>query len=60
MGISGILQLLAVVGFVLGIIGVVLTVMAVSQGRTWRNSVSIAGIGFIVGILFSLLLGVAA
>lgn len=55
MGISGILQLLAVVGFVLGIIGVVLTVMAVSQGRTWRNSIGIAGIGFVVGILFSLL-----
>jgi len=55
MGISGILQLLAVVGFVLGIIGVVLTVMAVTQGRSWRNSVTIAGIGFIVGILFSIL-----
>ena len=52
MGIGSILSLLAIVGFVIGIIGIVLTVMAASQGRPFRGSVSLAAIGFVMGLIF--------
>jgi len=51
MGISGILQILALIGIFVGIIGIVFTVMAVSQGRPSRGSMTLAAAGFIMGVI---------
>jgi regulator of protease activity HflC (stomatin/prohibitin superfamily) len=52
-GISSILNLLAVLGFLLFVGGAILAVMAASQGRPARGGVMLAIIGIVVGVLFS-------
>jgi regulator of protease activity HflC (stomatin/prohibitin superfamily) len=52
-GISSILNLLAVLGFLLFVGGAILAVMAASQGRPARGGVMLALIGIVVGVLFS-------
>lgn len=53
MGIGSILSLLAIIGFIVGVIGIVFTVMAASQGRPFRGSVTLAVIGFVIGAAFA-------
>lgn len=52
MGFGGFLQFIAVIGFVIGVIGIALTVVAVSQGRPVRGGISLAMIGFVLGLVF--------
>jgi regulator of protease activity HflC (stomatin/prohibitin superfamily) len=54
-GISSILNLLAVLGFLLFVGGAILAVMASSQGRTARGGVMLAVIGIVIGLLFSVI-----
>ncbi len=52
MGFTGVLQIIALGGFLLGVLGIALVVMAVTQQRPMRGGVSLATIGFTVGVLF--------
>jgi len=52
MGFTGVLQIIALGGFLLGVLGIALVVMAVTQQRPMRGGVSLAAIGFTVGVLF--------
>lgn len=53
MGISGILGILAFVGFALFIAGIGAVVLAASQGRPARGGVLLAVLGLVIGLLFS-------
>jgi regulator of protease activity HflC (stomatin/prohibitin superfamily) len=55
MGISGILGFVALAGWVAVVAGIGLAVASVSQGRPARNGVTLAVVGVIVGILFSII-----
>jgi regulator of protease activity HflC (stomatin/prohibitin superfamily) len=52
-GLSSILSILALAGFVLFIAGAGLAVVAASQGRPARGGVILAVLGLIIGLLFS-------
>lgn len=51
MGVGSILQILAVISFIVGILGIVFTVMGISQGRPFSRSLVMAAAGFIAGVL---------
>jgi prohibitin 2 len=53
-GLSSILNLIALLGFLLFVVGAGLAVVAASQGRPARGGVMLAVLGIIVGLLFSL------
>lgn len=53
-GLSSILSILALAGFVLFIAGAGLAVVAASQGRPARGGVILAVLGLIIGLLFSI------
>src|SRR5262245_58163894 len=53
-GLSAILNIVALAGFGLFIVGAGLAVVAASQGRPARGGVLIAVLGLIAGILFSI------
>lgn len=50
---TSLLQLLGLAGFGLGVLGVGLAVAATSQGRPGRGGFALAGVGFLAGILFT-------
>lgn len=52
-GISGLLGALALLGFLAFLAGVGLVVVSASQGRAVRGGVSVAIIGLVVGLIFS-------
>ena len=52
-GISSLLGAVALVGFLVFLGGVGLVVVAASQGRNFRSGVSLAGIGLVLGLVFS-------
>ena len=53
MNISSLIQIVAILGFALGFLGVALTFTMISQGRPARGGVTLAIIGFVAGaILF--------
>ena len=54
MNISGVIQIIGVGGFLLGILGIVIFVSNVSQGRSGRSGVLLAVLGFVLGILFTI------
>jgi prohibitin 1 len=54
-GLGAILNIIALLGFVLFIAGAALAVVATSQGRTARGGVLLAIIGLVAGILFSII-----
>jgi regulator of protease activity HflC (stomatin/prohibitin superfamily) len=54
MGFSGLLQIIAMGAFVVGVIGVALVVTAVSQNRPIRGGLLIAIVGIIAGLVFML------
>lgn len=55
MGIGSLLGALSLLGFLVFLGGVALVVMAASQGRPVRSGILLAGVGVIVGVLFSAL-----
>lgn len=55
MGISSLFGILSLVGFGLFILGVVIVVMAISQGRAVRSGIVLAVAGIIIGLLFSVI-----
>lgn len=55
MGVSSVFSLVALIGFLLLIGGVALAVLSSSQGRPARGGVLMAGIGLIIGLVFSLI-----
>jgi regulator of protease activity HflC (stomatin/prohibitin superfamily) len=52
-GISSLLGAVALVGFLVFLGGIGLVVVAASQGRNFRSGVSLAGIGLVLGLVFS-------
>jgi regulator of protease activity HflC (stomatin/prohibitin superfamily) len=54
-GISAILGILSFVGFVIFVVGVGTVVLAVSQGRPIRNGFSLAAVGLVIGVIFSII-----
>lgn len=52
---NSILQLLALGGFVVGVLGIALAVGASSQGRNARGGALLATVGIIAGIIFSII-----
>ena len=54
-GISSLLGAVALVGFLVFLGGVGLVVVAASQGRNFRSGVSLAGIGLVLGLVFSVI-----
>ena len=54
-GISSIIGAIALIGFVIFIIGAAIVVISASQGRRPRGGVALIVIGLIVGILFSII-----
>jgi len=54
-GISSILGTVAILGFVLFIAGIALAIVASSQGRKAGGGVTLAVVGLIMGLLFSVL-----
>jgi regulator of protease activity HflC (stomatin/prohibitin superfamily) len=52
MGLSGLLQIIAMGAFVIGVVGVALVVTAVSQNRPIRTGLLIAIVGIIAGLVF--------
>jgi prohibitin 2 len=52
-GISGVLSLIALLGFLVFVGGAVLAVVAASQGRSARGGVLLAIVGLVAGIIFS-------
>jgi len=54
-GLSSILNLIALLGFLLFIVGAGLAVVAASQGRPARGGVLLAVLGLVVGLLFSII-----
>lgn len=54
-GISGLLGAIALLGFLGFLGGIALVVMSASQGRPVRSGISLAGIGLVVGVLFSVI-----
>jgi regulator of protease activity HflC (stomatin/prohibitin superfamily) len=55
MGISGLLGFVALAGWVATVAGIGLAVASASQGRSSRNGVTLAIIGVVVGVLFSVI-----
>jgi regulator of protease activity HflC (stomatin/prohibitin superfamily) len=55
MGISSVAGFVALIGFIIFIIGIAGVVLASSQGRSGRNGVILAGIGLVVGALFTVI-----
>lgn len=54
-GISAVLGLLALLGFILFLAGVASVVMSASQGRTVRRGIMLALVGLVVGLIFSVI-----
>src|SRR4051812_43203581 len=54
-GISALLGILAFVGFVIFVAGVGSVVLSVSQGRPIRNGFTLAAVGLVVGVIFSVI-----
>ena len=54
-GISSLLGAVALVGFLVFLGGIGLVVVAASQGRNFRSGVSLAGIGLVIGLAFSVI-----
>lgn len=52
-GISAVLSVLALIGFLAFLIGVGSVVLAASQGRQVRTGILLAGVGLVVGLVFS-------
>jgi regulator of protease activity HflC (stomatin/prohibitin superfamily) len=55
MGISSLIGAVALLGFAIMIIGIGGAVMAASQGRGFRNGATLAVVGLIIGVLFSII-----
>jgi regulator of protease activity HflC (stomatin/prohibitin superfamily) len=55
MGISGILGFVGAAGWVLAVLGVAIAVMTASQSRSPRNGITLAIVGVVVGILFTVI-----
>ncbi|NJR12679.1 hypothetical protein HC776_02050 [bacterium] len=53
MTIGGILGFVSLIGFLLGVLGVALAVMAVAQGRAPRAGIGLAIVGFVLGAAFA-------
>jgi regulator of protease activity HflC (stomatin/prohibitin superfamily) len=53
MGISSLFSILAIVGFIILLVGIAGAVLASSQGRTPRNGIILAGLGLLMGLIFS-------
>jgi prohibitin 2 len=53
-GISGLLSAVALLGYVLFILGIVLVVVAASQGNPVRNGVGLAVFGLVFGVVLSI------
>lgn len=54
-GISSLLGAVALVGFLVFLGGIGLVVVAASQGRNFRSGVSLAGVGLVIGLAFSVI-----
>ena len=55
MGVGSILGVLSLLGFALFLAGIGVVVMSVSQGRPIRRGILLAGVGLVVGLLFSVI-----
>jgi regulator of protease activity HflC (stomatin/prohibitin superfamily) len=53
-GISSFIGAIALIGFVIFLIGAATVVLAASQGRRARGGIALAGVGLVIGILFSI------
>lgn len=53
-GISAILGTIALIGFLIFVIGIGLVVVSAAQGRSVRGGIAIAVVGLVVGLLFQL------
>ena len=54
-GVSGLLNLIALLAFLVFVGGAVLAVVSASQGRSARGGVTLAIIGLVAGILFGII-----